>query len=206
MRLFTLAFALLLFLPFAANADIVFHEEFDDPEGWMGSGNPPDGWTIYDDDPGTSDWHQGTYGSDNAAYITRTPIEYAMGDSLIKYDIVTLDYWNLELSYFVDIHWNTSDYYSGIFYVYGSNDQFSMDWHSLLWVPWPDQTYSGGATVTHHISSWGDDQDTVGVWFGLYCNNSWAIWDIYLDEVHIEGDYDTVIQPTSLGKIKAMYE
>lgn len=200
MRYLAVVFALLMVLPFTVSADEVFDEEFDSPSGWWGSPNPPDGWTISDDgDQSEEDWHQLSAGpSAPCAFINYYPGEFPMSDYLFKDDIDCSSYYNLELSYWVDINWY-GGYYSGYFYVGGSTPTF---WTTLLWVSWPSSAYG---TMNHDISSWADYQPTVGVWFGIWINDSWGTDGIFVDSVHIEGDHDTAIQPTSLGKIKAMY-
>lgn len=205
MRYMTMIFALLMVLPFAASADEIFHEEFDTPSGWIGSGNPPDGWTIYDDGyPAANDWHQYAYGGGNIARIYWSPSEYDNEDVLVKYDIDCGNYYNIELSYWVDLNWYCYGGYYGYFYVVGSTDSFSFNWNYLLTNWWSSQIYS--TTMSHNIGDWADYEDSVSLAFWLYIDDTYGLNWIYLDEVHLEGDLDTVIQPTSLGKIKAMYE
>ncbi len=205
MRYMTMVFALLMVLPFAASADEIFHEEFDSPSGWCGSGNPPDGWEIYDDgSQQDNDWHQESYGSGNTANIYYYPSEYDNEDVLIKYGVDCGSYYNIELSYWIYLDWFCYGYYSGYFYVVGSTDSFSADWNYLLTNFWSSTIYT--TTMSHNIGSWADYEDSVSLAFWFYINDTWGLNWIYLDQVHLEGDFDTVIQPTSLGKIKAMYE
>jgi len=205
MRYLAVVFALLMVLPFAANADEVFHEEFDSPSGWCGSLNPPDGWTIYDDgSQEVNDWHQYAYGSGNVARIYYYPTEVYNEDVLMKYGVDCSSYYNIELSYWIDLNWYCWGDYYGYFSVIGSNVSFSADWNYLLTNWWSSPIYS--TTMSHNIGDWADYEDSVSLAFWFYIDDTWGLDWVYLDEVHLEGDFDTVIQPTSLGKIKAMYE
>jgi len=205
MRHLIIIATLLLLSPFAMS-DVVFHEEFDDPPGWWGADNPPTGWQIHDFGIGPleSDWHQCGEGDSALARICGVPTLEPMSADLFKDDIDCSDYENLELSYWLDVSWMPIYYYPGTFLVYGSNDQFNDHWITLLAVYWDYDIYS--TTMVHDISLWADGQPTMGVWFRVQMDNSYGLDRIVLDEVHIEGDYDTPVQPSSLGKVKALYQ
>jgi len=208
MRYLLVFFTLLIFSTFAIGSDIVFYEHFFYPVGWMGSADPPTGWQIVDDGiPDYNDWHQ--YGGRPSAPLARVtwyPSEMNMRDELFKDDIDCSEYENLVLSYWLTVDWFIpyTGYYSGYFAVFGSNDQFSTFIATLFYVSWPDNITS--STMFCDISSWADNQPTVGVSFCLFLDHSYGLDWLNLDSVYIEGDINAYIQPTSLGKIKALYK
>ena len=208
MRCLTIALTLLVF-PLALSASPVFYEGFNEPSNWWGSSNPPEGWQIIDD--GTADgndWHQCSCPHtpfSPVASVSYSPVQAPMSDILFKDDIDCTPYENLKLSYWLIVDWYTSYTYYGGFYVYGSNHQFSTHWVTLLGNYWPSNI-NPGLNLVHDISSWADGQPNVGVWFEIYIDDSCGLSNVYLDSVHIQGDFITNIQPNSLGKLKAMYQ
>lgn len=199
MRHIILITTMLLLLPFTMSADVVFHEEFDEPWGWWGEDDPPYGWQIQHLEPFGTPWFQ-WQGTNNFARVeTGYPME-PMSENLLKDDIDCTDYDNLELSYWLDLNW-WEVWYPGTFLVYGSNDQFNHHCTTLTVFFSPYEVYD--STIVCDISEWADGQPTVGVWFRMQGKDLNAV---LVDEVHIEGDYDTPVQPSSLGKLKAIYQ
>jgi hypothetical protein len=201
MRCFSIFLSLLLLLPFAVLAADVFVEEFENPDGWT-SQNPPTGWQIYyDGQPHANDWHQSTYGPYAPdARCVKAPYQVPLIDGLYKTDIDCSFADNLQISFWYDIQWQGTGY-NGYLHVYGSNDGFVTN-HDIFWNYWPN---SDTDIATVDISSWADNQPTVGIYFDLYINDSHGMHTVDVDSVHITGGY-TVTQPASLGLVKALYQ
>jgi len=201
MRYLVAILSLLLILPLTSNADDILFEGFDTPSGWWGSPNPPTGWSISDDgDQSEADWHQTNGGpSPPCAYIGWNDVEFPMADSLCKDDIDCSDYENCTLSYWLELEWYSQGYYSGIFRVIFYNNTSST---TLMNYPWLSLFYG---TASFNVSGIADNANPVGIWLELWVSDCLGTDGIYLDMVHLEGDH-TAVQPTSVGKIKAMFE
>jgi len=207
MRYLLVFLSTLLLTPCIALPVITFYEEFGEPVGWMGSTNPPNGWTIEDDGiPDENDWFQDEFVTDDyGAHISSSPSEIPMIESLFRSDLDCDGYNDIELNYWLKIDWNVKGTYSGFFYVIGSSDQFQEHSSILFLNSWPNCISD---TISQYLPIWADFNSQVGLKFFLITKDSRAVKNIWLDKVSLDCTCGSsgIIQPTSLGKVKAKFK
>jgi len=183
-------------------ADTIWVEEFDNPSGWWGSGNPPSGWYINDD--GTADgndWHQSYYSPyGNSAFITYSPIQYTMVDIMYGPYVNCSAYTNIKVDIWVAVLWYETGSYDGYFFIKGFDGSSYYDIYQL---EWPERLYPG-QLLRFNISGWADGKATVAIVFGINLDNSRGLVEAGVDHVVL---YTPAIEvkPQSFGKLKAIY-
>ncbi len=179
------------------NKNVLFYEEFSDPQLWNGASPPQNvlgSWSIIDSGsvPGTwnnNDWHAYYHSSwgDTIARVYYSPIEY-QNEWLISPSINCASASNVQLTmriYYDDYTSDLTD--SG--WVLGTADDWATTQVIALYTGADYGSISTPAIPTYNISSWAAGQSNVKIAFKYKGYN--ALYCMYLDKVQVYEELPT---------------